>query len=68
MQKTTYKGIYKLHEGVLLNTDNEALQEYKKRKAKQRKVFELEKDVQALKDDISQIKELLIKALGNGNS
>jgi peptidoglycan hydrolase CwlO-like protein len=68
MQKTTYQGIYKAREGVLLNMDNEALEQYKKRKERQRKVYSLEKDVQSLKDDITQIKELLIKVLGNGNS
>lgn len=68
MQKTKYQGIYKVHEGLLLNTDNEALQQYKARKAKQRKLYELEKDVQSMKDDITQIKELLIKVLGNANS
>jgi hypothetical protein len=68
MQKTKYEGIYKVREGVLLNTDSEALRNYKLRKEKTRKVDELEKDVKSMKDDITQIKELLIKALGNGNS
>jgi hypothetical protein len=68
MQKTKYEGIVKAREGVLLNIDNEGLQRYKERKAKQRKLYDLEKDVQVLRNDITEIKELLLKALGNGNS
>jgi hypothetical protein len=68
MQKTTYPGIVKLHEGLLLNVDNEGLQNYKARKEKARKSQQLEKDVETLKNDITEIKELLLKVLGNANS
>lgn len=59
MQKTKYDGIYKEREGVLLNLDNEALKQYKASKQRLRKSEQMEKDVEALKSDLQEIKELL---------
>lgn len=70
MQKTKYDGIYKEREGVLLNMDNDALRSYKARKERDRKTTQLEADVKELKDgmkELKEIKELLMKALANGN-
>jgi hypothetical protein len=70
MQKTKYDGIYKQREGVLLNMDNEALRAYKVRKERDRVTTQLEADVKELKDgmkELKEIKELLMKALANGN-
>ena len=67
MQKTKYEGIYKKQEGILLNMDNQALKAYKLNKEKARKVSTVEKDVEFLKSEMAEIKELLMKALTNGN-
>jgi hypothetical protein len=58
-QKTEVPGIYKVGEGVLINKDNEALRAYKMKKEKDRKVLKLEEDICLLKNDISEIKNLL---------
>jgi hypothetical protein len=58
-QKTEVPGIYKVGEGVLINKDNEALRSYKMKKDKDRKVLKLEEDISLLKNDISEIKNLL---------
>lgn len=68
MQKTKYEGIYKKQEGILLNMDNQALASYKARKEKDRKAAKTEEDLAMLKDEMREIKELLMKALSNGNS
>lgn len=68
MQKTKYEGIYKKQEGILLNMDNQALAAYKARKEKDRKAAKTEEDLAMLKDEMREIKELLMKALSNGNS
>jgi wobble nucleotide-excising tRNase len=58
-QKTEFPGMYKVSEGVLVNKDTEALKAYKKRKMKERKIDALEKDVQDMKSDLQEIKNLL---------
>jgi hypothetical protein len=63
VQKTKYEGIYKQQEGILLNTDNDALKAYKARKEKDRKAVSIEKDVEMLKTGMEEIKELLMKVL-----
>jgi hypothetical protein len=68
VQKTKYEGIYKKQEGILLNMDNQALAAYKARKEKDRKAAKTEEDLAMLKDEMREIKELLMKALSNGNS
>lgn len=63
MDKTDVKGIYKESEGILLNKDNTALQQYKANRAQNSKLNNLEREVSDLKSDISEIKELLKKVL-----
>lgn len=58
MQKTKYEGLYKVQEGILLNTDNEALKQYKARKQKERKLQEMQKDLDMLKEGFQELKEV----------
>lgn len=58
--KTDVPGLYKSTEsGAVLNKDNAALNAYRTRKAKEKKLDSFEKDIISLKNDISEIKELL---------
>lgn len=57
--KTDMPGIYKQNEGVLINKDNEALRAYKHRKLQSKKMQTFEEDLQTLKGDMAEIKELL---------
>ena len=61
-QKTEVSGIYKVCDGVLINKDNEALQAYKRKKARELNINEIsniKEDVTSLKSDIEEIKNLL---------
>lgn len=58
-RKTEVPGMYKVREGVVINKDAEALENYKKRKAKNKKLDQLEEDVNTIKADMQEIKELL---------
>lgn len=58
-QKTEIPGIYKAEEGVLVNKDNLALQAYKNRKNRERRLIKVEEDLTGLKEDISELKNLL---------
>jgi DNA-binding transcriptional regulator YhcF (GntR family) len=58
-QKTEISGIVKAGEGVLLNTDNESLNSYKLRKEKEKKLKRFELDLNSLKSDMEEIKNLL---------
>lgn len=58
-KKTDVPGIYKPTEGVLINKDNAALEAYKKRKQKERKIEALEQNVSEMKNDLEEIKTLL---------
>lgn len=57
--KTNIPGIFKTSEGVLINKDNGALKAYKIRRAKEAKFNVIESDMNQLKTDIREIKELL---------
>jgi hypothetical protein len=59
MQKTEIPGIYKASEGVLINKDRDALAAYKMRKEKEKKLQYLEENLNNLKSDIQEIKDLL---------
>ncbi len=59
MEKTEVPGIYKVKKGVLINKDQESLAAYKKNKMRNRKLEQLEEDVQSMKNDLTEIKELL---------
>lgn len=57
--KTEIPGIVKVREGVLINTDNKALAAYKNKKKRETMVDDMHNEMQTLKDDIAEIKELL---------
>ena len=57
--KTEVPGIYKVREGVLINTDNQALNAYKNKKKREHRIDEMQKDMDDLKSDIAEIKALL---------
>jgi hypothetical protein len=59
-QKTNVPGIYKTDTGALINKDNEALKAYKARKAKEKKFNVLEEEITTLKQDMKEIKQLLM--------
>jgi hypothetical protein len=54
--KTEVPGIFKVREGVLINTDNNSLNAYKNKKKRDRQIQE---DIQVLKNDLQEIKDLL---------
>jgi hypothetical protein len=57
--KTEVPGIFKVREGVLINTDNNSLAAYKNKKRRDRRVDEMQEDIQSLKNDLQEIKDLL---------
>ncbi len=59
MHKTEAPGFYKSCDGILINKDNEALDAYKKRKLKEHRLEVMINEIDTLKNDISEIKELL---------
>ncbi|NDB58743.1 hypothetical protein EB001_09875 [bacterium] len=59
MTRTEYPGIHKEREGILINKDNSALTAYKKLKQKELNIQSIKQDVDDLKSDIAEIKELL---------
>lgn len=59
MHKTEAAGFYKSRDGILINKDNDALAAYKKRKLKEHKLEVIFDEIDTLKNDISEIKELL---------
>lgn len=61
--KTDVNGIYRTERGYLINKDNESLQNYRTTKARMSQMKTVVNDVEQLKRDMSEIKELLIKAL-----
>lgn len=58
-QKTEIPGIVKVGEGMLINTDNDSLKAYKARKVREKKIDELDKSIECMKSELSEIKELL---------
>lgn len=56
---TDVPGIFKTSEGVLINKDNDALKAYKIRKIKENKLNIIGSDMDQLKIDMLEIKELL---------
>ena len=62
-QKTEVPGFYKAGEGIVINKDNDALLAYKKRKQKERRIEEVREEVNALKSDVSEIKEMMKQLL-----
>ena len=56
---TDVPGIFKTSEGVLINKDNDALKAYKIRRSKEAKFNIIESDMEQIKTDMLEIKELL---------
>lgn len=57
--KTEVPGIYKVREGILINTDNQALAAYKNKKRREHMIDDMNEDIQSLKSDLQEIKDLL---------
>ena len=57
--KTEVPGIYKVRDGILINTDNNSLAAYKNKKKRDKRVDEMQEDIQSLKNDLEEIKDLL---------
>lgn len=57
--KTEIPGIFKVRDGILINTDNNSLAAYKNKKKRDMRVDEMQEDIQALKNDLQEIKDLL---------
>lgn len=57
--KTQVPGFYKMKDGIVLNTDNQGVLAYKKKKAQGKKIETIEKDVNDMKSDLQEIKNLL---------
>jgi|688.fasta_scaffold02023_28 hypothetical protein len=58
-KRTDRPGIYRTAEGFLINKDNDALAAYKKRKRKEQAVDKIQEQINELKTDINEIKDLL---------
>lgn len=57
--KTDYDGYYKTPTGAVICKDNESLSAYKLKKAKNLQLNSMKEDIDQLKNDITEIKELL---------
>lgn len=57
--KTEVPGIYKVREGVLINTDNSALAAYKNKKRRENMIDDMREDLDTVKNDLQEIKDLL---------
>lgn len=61
--KTEVPGLYKTPEGFIINKDNNGLAAYKAKKARDKELDNMKEEVSSLKNDISEIKEMLKKVL-----
>jgi len=52
---------------AIINTDIDGLRRYKTRKAESRKILDLKDEVDSIKNEMSEIKNLLIKLVENQN-
>jgi hypothetical protein len=57
--KTDRPGFYKTPAGAVINKDMDALQAYKQQKAKSLQLNTMKTDIDQLKNDMAEIKELL---------
>lgn len=57
--KTDVSGYYKTSSGAIVSKDEESLRAYKIRKAKSLQLNTMRKEVDQIKNDISEIKEML---------
>lgn len=58
-QKTSVPGFYKVDDSVVINKDNDALKAYKARKEKERLIKDVQVQLDVLKTDMYEIKQLL---------
>ena len=58
-QKTSIPGFYKVDESVVINKDNDALKAYKLKKEKDRLIKDIQVEVNELKSDITEIKQMI---------
>lgn len=58
-RKTEKPGIYRSPEGFLINKDNDALAAYKKRKRKEQAIDGIQEQINELRSDMNEIKDLL---------
>jgi hypothetical protein len=58
-RKTDRPGIYRTAEGFLINKDNDALAAYKKRKRREQAIENFQDQINELRSDINEIKDLL---------
>jgi hypothetical protein len=65
MAKTDIPGIYKEEDGILVNKDNAALNRYREKKAKLKKLNSVETRLESMENDITMIKEILLKLVSN---
>ena len=59
--RTERSGIYKVGKGTLINRDMDALKAYKTRKMKMNEIGVIKDELNQLKNDILEIKQLLLK-------
>lgn len=59
--KTEISGFYKKDDKYLINKDNDALMQYKKKKNENKKMKSIESDLLNMKSDLLEIKNLLKK-------
>lgn len=52
---------------AIINTDIEGLRRYKARKAESKRILDLKNEVDSIKDEMSEIKQLLTKLVENQN-
>ena len=58
-RRTDKPGIYRSPEGFLINKDNDALNAYKKRKRKEQALESMQEQIDSMKSDLAEIKDLL---------
>ena len=61
--KTDIPGLYRSPEGFLINKDSNALAAYKARKNRDKELDKVKEEVSSMRDDITEIKEMLKKVL-----
>ena len=58
-QKSDVPGFYKIDESIAINKDNDALSAYKKQRVKNNRIERVIDEVESMKNDIQEIKQLL---------
>jgi hypothetical protein len=64
-QKTELSNIYREDSGALINKNNGALIEYKRKRQELSKMMKLEKQIETLQNEVSVLKETMQKILIN---